>query len=108
MVPLDIEIALVIVLGFYMLEDKTTTAKSGFNSIKSGIGMGGYGDLMGGWIRGNLYGLHLKADRYTLYVDGNHYTNGVIASLSNNSQDENRNLSFVPTSTKLNSNIRSV
>ncbi|HOK37996.1 MAG TPA: hypothetical protein PLC87_04930 [Bacteroidales bacterium] len=87
--------------GLLYVGGYTTTAKSGFNSIKSGIGMGGYGDLMGGWIRGNLYGLHLKADRYTLYVDGNHYTNGVIASLSNNSQDENRNLSFVPTSTKI-------
>ena len=87
--------------GLLYVGGLTTTAKSGINSLKTSIGMGGYGDLMGGWIRGNLYGLHLKADRYTLYVDGNHYTNGIIANLSNNSQGENRNLSFVPTSTKI-------
>ncbi len=87
--------------GLMYVGGSTTTAKSGINSIKTSIGMGGYGDLMGGWIRGNLYGLHLKADRYTLYVDGNHYTNGVIANLSNNSTEENRNVSFVTTSTKI-------
>lgn len=82
--------------GLVYVGTSTTIAKSGEPS--SHIGMGGYGDLMGGWIRGNVYGLHLKADRYTLYVDGKQYTNNVISQLNTTDAKSERFATYVPTS----------
>ncbi|MFZ4058268.1 MAG: hypothetical protein ACOYKE_09000 [Ferruginibacter sp.] len=45
------------------------------------IGLGIYGGVMGGWVRGLVYGTHVKGDRYSLYVDGKTYTNAPIAEL---------------------------
>lgn len=84
--------------GLLVVGGNTTTAKS--TGIKTSVGMGGYGDLMGGWIRGNLYGLAIKGERYGLYVDGNHYTNGIVANLSNSSSGQ-RNVAYMNTSTDL-------
>lgn len=85
--------------GLLYVGGSSTTAKS--TNPKTSIGMGGYGDLMGGWIRGNLYGLHLKGDRYTLYVDGKQYTNDVITQLSENRGSDSRNVAYVNTSTSV-------
>lgn len=61
------------------------------------IGMGGYGDLMGQWVRGNVYGLNIKGNRYGLYVDGKTYTNNVIAQLSEPKNGEKRDVAYVST-----------
>lgn len=45
------------------------------------IGLGIYGGVMGGWMRGLVYGTHVKGERYSLYVDGKAYTNEPIAEL---------------------------
>lgn len=45
------------------------------------IGMGVYGGVMGGWMRGLVYGTHIKGERYSLYVDGKTYTNEPIVEL---------------------------
>ncbi len=45
------------------------------------IGLGIYGGVMGGWMRGLVYGTHIKGERYSLYVDGKTYTNEPIAEL---------------------------
>jgi len=45
------------------------------------IGLGMYGGVMGGWIRGLVYGTHIKGDRYSLYVDGKTYTNEPVTEL---------------------------
>lgn len=45
------------------------------------IGLGIYGGVMGGWMRGLVYGTHVKGDRYSLYVDGKAYTNEPLAEL---------------------------
>lgn len=45
------------------------------------IGMGIYGGVMGGWMRGLVYGTHVKGERYSLYVDGKAYTNEPMAEL---------------------------
>lgn len=45
------------------------------------IGLGIYGGVMGGWMRGLVYGTHVKGERYSLYVDGKTYTNEPIAEL---------------------------
>jgi hypothetical protein len=48
------------------------------------IGLGIYGGVMGGWMRGLVYGTHTKGERYSLYVDGKTYTNQPIAELVTN------------------------
>jgi hypothetical protein len=45
------------------------------------IGLGIYGGVMGGWMRGLVYGTHVKGERYSLYVDGKAYTNEPLAEL---------------------------
>jgi hypothetical protein len=72
---------------------------SGKNTIHSSIGMGGYGDLMGAWIRGNVYGLTVKADRYSLYIDGKTFTNNEIINLTDIG-DNKRVATYVPTTDK--------
>jgi hypothetical protein len=44
---------------------------------REGMGFGAYSSFMGGWLRGEVYGLHLRGPRYALYTDGDSYTNGV-------------------------------
>lgn len=73
---------------------------SSTGGAKSAIGMGGYGDLMGGWIRGNVYGLEVKGERYSLYVDGKAYTNDIITQLTENGTQQ-KSVSYVSTSTKV-------
>jgi hypothetical protein len=45
------------------------------------IGLGMYGGVMGGWIKGLVYGTHVQGDRYSLYVDGKTYTNQPVTEL---------------------------
>jgi hypothetical protein len=45
------------------------------------IGLGIYGGVMGGWMRGMVYGTHVKGERYSLYVDGKTYANEPITQL---------------------------
>jgi hypothetical protein len=47
------------------------------------IGLGIYGGVMGGWVRGLEYGFHAKGNRYGLYVDGTTFTNSPITQLVN-------------------------
>lgn len=61
------------------------------------VGIGGYGDLMGQWVRGNVYGMNVKGNRYGLYVDGKTYTNNVIAQLSESKNGEKREVAYVST-----------
>ena len=56
---------------------------------------------MGGWIRGNMYGMNIKGERYSLYVDGKTYTNNIIAQLNDNGSVSERTISYVPTSTSV-------
>jgi len=65
------------------------------------IGIGVCGDLMGGWIRGNMYGIVAKGERYGAYVDGKTYTNNFIAQLNDNGSNSERTVSYVPTSTSV-------
>lgn len=51
------------------------------NEPNTHIGLGMYGGVLGGWIRGMVYGTHIKGDRYSLYVDGKTYTNEPITEL---------------------------
>ena len=57
-------------------------------SVNSHTGLGIYGGMMGGWIRGLVYGTHLKGDKYSLYVDGKTLTNHPISELMDNGSDK--------------------
>ena len=74
---------------------RTTTAKS--NNFHSGIGAGGYGNLMGSWTKGEIYGMAVSGNRYSLYVDGRQYTNDIISQMNDNGTDK-RFATYVPTS----------
>jgi hypothetical protein len=51
-------------------------------SIATSVGMGSYGDLFGGWVRGNIYGLALRGERFSLYVDGKTVVNQPVVELA--------------------------
>jgi hypothetical protein len=52
------------------------------------IGLGIYGGVMGGWVRGLKYGFHAKGQTYGLYVDGQGFTNKAFTYLMPTSNDE--------------------
>ncbi len=63
------------------------------------IGLGIYGGVMGGWVRGMKYGFHTKGETYSLYVDGNGYTNKPLTYLIGK-EGQKRVASFMSTSLK--------
>lgn len=52
------------------------------------IGLGIYGGMMGGWVRGLHYGFHTKGEAYSMYIDGKGYTNEPLAYLMPTATDE--------------------
>lgn len=74
------------------------TAGKSVNHIATDIGMGGSGDLMGGWINGNIYGLNVKGERYSIYTHGRQYSNDIITLLADAPNSESRIPTFVPSS----------
>lgn len=74
-----------------------TGAKSTTN-IHYGIGMGGWGELMGGHIKGEIYGLHVSGNRYSLYVNGLQFTNKTIIQLNSVENQQERIPTFMSTS----------
>ena len=70
-----------------------------FSEKNTTIGLGIYGGVMGGWVRGMKYGFHTKGETYSLYVDGNGYTNKPLAYLIG-SEDQDKVASFMSTSMK--------
>lgn len=63
------------------------------------IGLGIYGGVMGGWVRGMKYGFHTKGETYSLYVDGNGYTNKPLAYLIS-TDGASKTASYMSTSMK--------
>ncbi len=64
-----------------------------------GFGCGWYGGLMGGWLKGNVYGATLSGPRYALYTTGNNYTSGYWAVMHNTGS--HREAGYVPISTNV-------
>jgi hypothetical protein len=62
-----------------------------------GVGFGSYGGVLGGWARGDIYGLYVSGIRYASYTDGNSFTNGYQATLHDVGGFE-RVATFTPTS----------
>jgi hypothetical protein len=70
----------------------------GMTEPNSHVGLGIYGGVMGGWVRGMRYGFHVKGERTSLYVDGSAITNKPINQLVT-LDDGSRVSTFVPSST---------
>lgn len=70
-----------------------------FNEKDTTIGLGIYGGVMGGWVRGLKFGFHTKGETYSLYVDGNGYTNKPLAYLIS-SDGDSKTASYMSTSMK--------
>lgn len=58
-----------------------TKSNNELSEVNTNIGLGIYGGMMGGWIRGLAYGAHMKGEIYSMYVDGKTYTNAPITQL---------------------------
>lgn len=86
--------------GLVYLGGSTTGAKS-INQPVTGIGMGGYGGVFGGWVRGDIYGLNIMGQRYGLYVHGTQYNNGDITILNDVDKSDDRIASHVASSMKV-------
>ncbi len=66
------------------------------NEPNNHVGLGIYGGVMGGWVRGLQYGFHTKGEEYSLYVDGQSITNRPAIQLLEN--EEKRVVSYTPSS----------
>lgn len=64
-----------------------TKSSAVLNEVNTNIGIGIYGGMMGGWIRGLAYGAHMKGEIYSMYVDGKTYTNEPITQLVETAAD---------------------
>jgi hypothetical protein len=74
-------------ISTYSGNTNRTMNGSGITEPTSMIGLGVYGGVMGGWVRGLEYGFHAKGHRYGLYVDGTTFTNSPITQLLNTGED---------------------
>lgn len=62
-------------------ETRSLNATNALTEPNTQIGLGIYGGVMGGWVRGLEYGFHAKGNRYGLYVDGTTFVNSPITQL---------------------------
>ena len=69
------------------------------NQTNNGIGIGVNGDFMGGYVKGNQYGLITKGDEFGMYVAGNTITNKPIVQLAEGTS--NRIATYTTTSTSV-------
>lgn len=69
------------------------------------IGLGIYGGVMGGWIKGLEYGANFSGKRYGAYVDGKTLTNDLYVVLNSNETSE-RTVSYAATSLSVDVNAK--
>jgi hypothetical protein len=84
----------------YDLDDEVNFDSWSNKDPNTSIGLGIYGGVMGGWIKGLVYGTNLSGAKYGLYVHGKTITNNVIATLTNIGKDE-RVATYAPTGMKV-------
>lgn len=70
------------------------------NPANNHIGIGINGGFMGGFIRGNQYGIMAKGDEFGMYVQGNTITNKPIIQLTE-TENNKRSISYSQTSTSV-------
>jgi hypothetical protein len=84
----------------YDLDDEVNFDSWSNKDPNTSIGLGIYGGVMGGWIKGLVYGTNLSGAKYGLYVHGKTITNNLIATLTNVGKDE-RVVTYAPTGMKV-------
>ncbi|SEP80355.1 hypothetical protein [Flavobacterium urocaniciphilum] len=77
------------------------------NKANNIIGLGVNGGFMGGYVKGNQYGLVSKGDEFGMYVQGNTITNQPIIQLTETSNNE-KAVSYTATSTEVDVTTRGV
>lgn len=71
--------------GGYFSSYTTGSGKDGEpQQVISGVGIGVNADLLGGYIKGQNYGLYVQGERYAQYVSGDSYTEGYPAVITEN------------------------
>lgn len=61
------------------------------------IGIGIYGGVMGGWVKGLVYGTNLSGPKYGVYVDGKAISNESFIQLNTLNDNENRLVTYATT-----------
>lgn len=85
-----------------------TGNKNGSNqTVNNHIGIGIEGGFMGGFIKGNQYGMMSQGEEFGMYVQGNTITNKPIVNLTENKSNQ-RIISYNPTSTDVDISTRGV
>ncbi len=80
--------------------------KSVTPSPNNNVGLGINGGVMGGYVRGNQFGLVSKGDDFGMYVDGNTITNKPIVQLVEDTESNSRVATYTPTSTTIDISTR--
>jgi hypothetical protein len=68
-----------------------------FDKPNSHVGLGIYGGVMGGWIKGLVYGTNFSGQKYGIYVHGNTITNDKYVQLNNSNSSDVRIASYATT-----------
>ena len=79
-------------------QNKSAQQNNLMDEPNSQIGLGAYGGVMGGWIKGLAYGANFSGAIYGSYTDGQSITNDVMVSLTDVGE-ESRLASYAVTST---------
>lgn len=88
-------------LKYYKPDNDVNTATWSNNEPNAMIGMGIYGGVMGGWIKGLVYGTNLSGAKYGLYVHGKTITNNVITTLNNVPGTDKRTVTYATMAMKV-------
>lgn len=88
-------------VGYGVYGSTNYSAGGGFmqNGNIFGIGIAGYGGIMGGWAKGDVLGFSTSGELYALYNDGNSYTEGYSADIVKT--EDGRKAAYSVTSTSL-------
>lgn len=65
------------------------------------IGLGIYGGVMGGWVKGLVYGTNFSGPKYGVYVDGKTISNNIYAQLTSVQNSDKRIATYATTSTEV-------
>jgi hypothetical protein len=68
-----------------------------FSETNAMIGLGIYGGVMGGWVKGLVYGTNFSGDKYGIYVHGNTVTNSKYVQLNTSASADVRIASYATT-----------
>jgi len=74
-----------------------TNINFNYSQPNTHIGIGIYGGVMGGWIKGLVYGTNFSGQKYGVYVHGNTITNDKYVQLNSSSSSDVRIASYATT-----------